>query len=251
MNPRKYYSKGVKTIIHFFRQNSLTTTKKNKKKRRMSRRCILVFFIGLVVTATAQRACTPADYLIAGSSDCTSGRRTLTYALRSGNTCVGAAQLTTQQSCECHLNEYSPSPSSCDVVSWTRPLSGWQGDGHCTVDDGLKRQLESTVSGVSVVPCECTSDDVGSQFTACDAATSSRTVIFYWKRPCTIGNYTLPNPSSLGCRDECDDGQYLGPPNTECKNCSSGTYSIPGVVYSVPWTTLPNAFHTSCIGAGC
>ena len=209
---------------------------------------LLIFF--LAISVRSEKACTPDNYKIVDVSDCADNKRVLSYGLKSA-TCLGAATLTSTQSCDCQLSEYVPTVSPCDAATWTRRLTGWEGTVHrggCRADPAVQAALRGSVTPTSYIPCECTAADVGSLYTPCDAATASRHVVFFWKRECTRGNMTLPMSARIGCRDECDDGQYFGPPNTQCTNCTPGTFSVPGSVYMAPWRKWPSNFHTVCNG---
>ena len=85
---------------------------------------LLVLLVLLsAISVRSEKACTPDSYKIVDVSDCADYRRVLTYGLKSA-TCLGAATLTSTQSCDCQLGEYVPTVSACDAATWTRRLTG-------------------------------------------------------------------------------------------------------------------------------
>eukprot|EP00759_Apiculatamorpha_spiralis_P024464 PhF_6_TR27910/c0_g1_i4/m.40973 len=227
--------------------------------------CVLCFSgTGMASLQHVPPTCTPFDYQITSEGttcDGTTSTRSVVYrkSLSSQSSCQGPETITlSNQPCECDLYEYRPQLSSY-CQNDQRRILGWNAsDTNCAQNAEAIKQLQSSVDpATSWIPCECTLDDMASQYTECDHNTKTRLVVHYWKKPCLPTTVVLPRSSKIGCHDECDDGQYLAPPNTQCANCSSGTYSITGDVYGDPWIVtdpelpLPPNFHTQCSGSGC
>jgi len=219
-------------------------------------------------------ACAPYDYALTSSSVCSltdgplsPGSRTLAYTKHALDEfpCSGPENITlSNQSCECDLYEYRPllqnGWQNTLCLNGRRSILSWnQSDSPgCRPNQMVLQQLNSQIGPESWLPCECTADDIASEYTDCESGdvrlewgARTRMVVFFWKRLCVPGNLKLPRPSVIGCRDECDDGQFLGPPNTMCKDCPSGTYSVKGDVYGPIWKSIPSNFHTTCTGLGC
>jgi len=106
------------------------------------------------------------------------------------------------------------------------------------------------------VPCYCTDDDLGGQFTDCDADTNTRSLVYFWRPPATCLNGTLPPPvTDIPCNLSCGIGQFINVSSVSCQNCRKGTASFGSGHKWTIWNEWPGQFTTYCstgiVNGGC
>eukprot|EP01129_Flabellula_baltica_P004543 TRINITY_DN1589_c0_g1_i1.p1 TRINITY_DN1589_c0_g1~~TRINITY_DN1589_c0_g1_i1.p1 ORF type:complete len:1762 (-),score=366.97 TRINITY_DN1589_c0_g1_i1:36-5285(-) len=98
----------------------------------------------------------------------------------------------------------------------------------------------------------CTENDIGYYYTECNSG--SRQLIYYWHpESVCAGGVKLPSSvSGLSCPIECQQGTYLPLGQTECQDCSAGSFSKGGARRVHDWSTFPRtdnlglSFETYC-----
>jgi Tyrosine-protein kinase ephrin type A/B receptor-like/Folate receptor family len=99
---------------------------------------------------------------------------------------------------------------------------------------------------------ECRVNDYQARYTACDADSTTRQLIYVLADPANIcqgGAGAPPSVVDLPCHVPCDEGSYLPLGELECAVCAPGSYSLGGGFREDTWKTLPEDLQvrTYCV----
>jgi hypothetical protein len=124
-----------------------------------------------------------------------------------------------------------------------------------TVGPTTTVKITTTAVPTTVAPTTsshtCKPEDFGSTFGECDPQTNTMLIVYYKKKDCT--GDTPASTKRIPCDIQCNNGQVLTPPNTNCTNCPSGYYSFSEGMSIVNWNAEirnPN-LKTYCVGDKC
>eukprot|EP01113_Clastostelium_recurvatum_P039353 TRINITY_DN599_c0_g1_i2.p1 TRINITY_DN599_c0_g1~~TRINITY_DN599_c0_g1_i2.p1 ORF type:complete len:1691 (+),score=310.04 TRINITY_DN599_c0_g1_i2:2107-7179(+) len=102
---------------------------------------------------------------------------------------------------------------------------------------------------------DCTIDDYTATYTAC-RADNKRDLVYFLNQPVTCsvggggGGFVPPYKYNLSCNLACDEGYYLPMGETQCAQCSPGSYSRGGALLFSQFYDWPSSglmFNTYCL----